>query len=314
VNTPEVLAAALILTAVVGAVVFFFKTIYVKVDQGEVLVLGKAGHHSVTDANTVVLPIHSAGLVDVTGKQVVVELKGYNGLLCQDGLRAEIRAVFDMRINPTEDDILRVAKSLGCAAAGRQETYESLFRGKFKEALHVVGSRFDFDQLQAELDRFKEEVLKHIGRDLMGYSLEDLHIENVEQTPRAALDPDSVHDAVAIRKIAERTTPEQVRANQLDGDTRLFEKMQETIDEQQALIKTLDRALETTKKELLQDSGVIDENELERIANHMASSKVDISLVEAQQEAITSLQALTVAQEVEIAQLEALLVRRKRAV
>jgi uncharacterized membrane protein YqiK len=58
-------------------------------------------------------------------------------------------------------------------------------------------------------------VIESIGRDLGGYVLDDAAIEYLEQTPIEALDPNNILDAVGIRKILERATPENIRANEL---------------------------------------------------------------------------------------------------
>lgn len=42
-----------------------------------------------------------------------VDKKNKNGLICKDNIRADIVVAFYMRVNETQEDVLKVAKSIG---------------------------------------------------------------------------------------------------------------------------------------------------------------------------------------------------------
>jgi flotillin len=89
----------------------------------------------------------------------------------------------------------------------------TLFDAKFSEALKTVGKRFDFVQLYNERDHFKDEILKVIGTDLNGFTLDDCAIDFLEQTAIENLDPDNILDAEGIKKITELTAAQAKLAN-----------------------------------------------------------------------------------------------------
>ena len=69
--------------------------------------------------------------------------------------------------------MLTVASSVGVDRASDKRTLEELFMAKFSEALKTVGMKMDFEELYNERQRFKEEIIEVIGKDLNGYALED---------------------------------------------------------------------------------------------------------------------------------------------
>lgn len=183
---------------------------------GTALIVRGSGPARVAFTRTLVLPVvHEAEVLDIAVHTIAVERRGREGLQCRDNIRADVRVAFMVRVNRTVEDVLAVADSLGCARAGDHAVLVDLFAGKFVEALQAVARRLDFAELVADRERYKDEVLATIGRDLHGFVLDDLAVESIEQTPLAQLDPDNMLDAEGIRRITERTAQERVRANEL---------------------------------------------------------------------------------------------------
>jgi flotillin len=213
VPTPLIIAGlgfgVLLLLAVYVAIKCFHK-----VSQGEALIRNGMGGSKVTFSGMVVWPvIHRAEYMDVSVKRISIVRRGDTGLVCRDNIRGDIEVSFFVRVNGTTDDVMSVAQALGCKRASDENALHDLFDSKFSEALKTVGKRFDFIELYTGRDKFKEEILQVIGRDLNGYILEDAAIDYLEQTDKNLLNPDNILDAEGIKKITIITAKEFEFAN-----------------------------------------------------------------------------------------------------
>jgi len=179
-----------------------------RVEPGTALILQRPGSEArvFLDGGALVLPyIHKADVIDLSVKRIVLDRRGKEGLACRDCIRADVAATFLLRINPTQEDVLKVSRSVGCARAADQGALEELFTAKFAEGLKTVARQLDFEELTRERDRFKDQVIMVIGQDLNGYVLDDVAIDHLEQTPIEFLDPGNVLDAQGIKKIKSLT-------------------------------------------------------------------------------------------------------------
>ena len=198
--------------AVLGAMLY--SALYKKVPQGKALVVSTTNKVLVTFTGRLVLPvIHKAEVMDTSVKTIEIDRRGTEGLICQDNIRADIKVNFFVRVNKSEEDVIKVAQSIGVDRASSQATLEELFVAKFSEALKTVGKRLDFIDLYTERRRFRDEIVEVIGTDLNGYVLEDAAIDYLEQTPLSQLDENNILDAQGIRKITELTALEHVATN-----------------------------------------------------------------------------------------------------
>ena len=190
---------------------------YVKVDQGTALIVNTLkAVPEVTFTGQLVIPIiHKKEFMDISLNTIEIDRRGSDGLICQDNIRADIKVAFYVRVNKTKEDVLRVAQSIGCERASDRATLEELFVAKFSEALKTVGKQLNFVDLYQERERFRDEIIKVIGKDLNGYVLEDAAIDYLEQTPMTELDENNILDAEGIRKITELTAMQHVETNDL---------------------------------------------------------------------------------------------------
>lgn len=212
------LVVALIVVLFVIGFLAFVAKLYCKVQQGQALIVNKPGGTKVFFTGSIVVPlIHRAEYMDISVKAIEIEREGHDGLICKDNIRADIRVTFFVRVNETSDDVLRVAKMVGCARASDQATIEELFGAKFSEALKTAGKQFEFEELYQARQEFRDLIITTIGDDLNGYTLEDVAIDYLEQTRRDSLDPHNILDAEGIRKITERTEDQRVRTNELNN-------------------------------------------------------------------------------------------------
>ncbi|TVR42226.1 MAG: flotillin family protein [Planctomycetota bacterium] len=214
-----ILAAAILLFILLGIIIMIF-SLYRKVEQGKALIINKMKREpDVVFTGGVVIPvIHKVEIMDISVKTIEIDRQGKNGLICRDNIRADIKVTFFVKVNPTADDVRKVATNVGVQRASRRETLEELFSAKFSEALKTVGKQMDFEDLYNERQKFKEAIIDVIGKDLSGYVLEDSAIDYLEQTPLSSLDPDNILDAQGRRKIIDLTTNQRVHANEIQRE------------------------------------------------------------------------------------------------
>ena len=262
---PLFMAIAAGVIIVFGLLVMVAK-FYHKVEQGQALIINKLrAEPEISTTGGIVIPIiHKKEVMDISTKRMVLERKGRSGLICRDNIRADIIITFYIRVNETKEDILRVAKQVGCERSSFLETLQDLFEAKFSEALKTVGKQLDFVELFTQRDDFRDKIKSVIGQDLSGYVLEDVAIDFLEQTSIHDLDPNNIMDAEGIRRITELTAEQNVQTNILKRQEEIRIKRQDT---------------ETDEKRL----------ELERqLADATAKQAREIATVRAREEAETA--------------------------
>jgi uncharacterized membrane protein YqiK len=192
-------------------------SLYHRIGEDQALVISRAGAEPVVSfRSTLVWPIvHQAEVMDLTVKAIAVSRTGRQGLLCRDRIRADVETAFFLRVNPTAPDVLRVARSVGCARAASQKVLHELFLAKFSAELDKLAIEFDFDTLLASREAFEDRLVGQIGRDLNGFVLEGLVLGKIAQTPIEMLDPNNVSDARGIAKTLEITLERARRTEEL---------------------------------------------------------------------------------------------------
>lgn len=223
---------SLLMPVLTGAGVFFvilmglaliFKAFYIKVEQGTALIVNTTQPiPRVTFTGALVYPIiHKQELMRISLITLEIDRRGKDGLICADNMRADITVAFYLRVNETQEDVLKVAKSIGASRASDKDAVNELFNAKFSEALKTVGKQIEFVKLFENRQDFREKIIEVIGNDLNGYVLEDVAIDYLEQTPKSSLDPSNILDAEGIRKITELTAAQNIRTNVFARDEEL---------------------------------------------------------------------------------------------
>ena len=246
----EYVVAGIVAFFVLMGLLILISRFYRKVGPEEALIItGVGGLRVATGRGTIVVPIaHRAEQMDLSVKRIEISRRGESGLICRDNIRADIEVAFFVRVNNTREDILQVAQSLGCRRASEHQALVELFDAKFSEALKTVGKHFQFVDLYTERDKFKDEILKHIGTDLNGYILDDCAIDYLEQTPVEKLSLNNILDAEGIKKITELTAREHVRANEITREKEKIIKKQD-VEAQEAILELEKQRVEAVEKQ-----------------------------------------------------------------
>ncbi|MET3008036.1 hypothetical protein ABXT00_01445 [Stenotrophomonas koreensis] len=222
VYAPFVIGVGGLLVVLVG-LAGLFKAFYRKVDQGVALIVNDmSATPKVHFTGALIIPVlYRAELMRISLITLQIDRRGKEGLICRDNMRADIAVAFYLRVNETQEDVLRVAKAIGADRASDKHAVDELFNAKFSEALKTVGKKFEFTELFEKRQEFRDEIIKVIGNDLNGYVLEDVAIDYLEQTPKALLDQSNILDAEGIRKITELTARQNVITNELEQNEKL---------------------------------------------------------------------------------------------
>ncbi|WP_264753831.1 flotillin family protein [Psychrobacter sp. DAB_AL43B] len=221
----------------VMAALLMLKAFYIKVEQGTALIINGVNKIAVRFDGGFVWPvINKKELMRISLITLEVDRRGKEGLICADNMRADITVAFYLRVNETEEDVLKVAKSLGAERASDKVAVNELFNAKFSEALKTVGKQIDFVKLFENRSEFRDSIVKEIGNDLNGYILEDVAIDYLEQTPKLSLDSSNILDAEGIKKITQLTAFQNIITNELERDEELAVK-KKNVETREAMLE-----------------------------------------------------------------------------
>ena len=151
----------------------------------------------------------------------------------------------------------------------QQSTLEELFAAKFSEALESFAVSKPFAEHCVSRSEFASAVLKEIGSELGGYSLDTLSIDRLEQTPIHSLDKANILDAKGILAITQSTTAAQLLTAKLQAEHDRRMKELETQSKELLLelesrqASALARLRKETGKELTQEQ--LEDRLLERL-------------------------------------------------
>jgi len=224
-------------------------TLYRKVPQGKALVVTGFRGVRATTKGTIVIPVlEHVEKMDISLRQMVISREGKDGLICKDNMRADIKVAFFIRVSPDTENIKRVAQTIGTERATDIESLKTLFEALFSEALKTIGKSFDFIDLYNSRSELKRQVMEEIGQDLNGYTLTDVAIDYLEQTPIEYLDEDNILDSEGIKKIRDLTAKQITLANKIQREKEKVIKKQD-VEAREAI---LELEKQQTEKEELQ--------------------------------------------------------------
>ena len=197
---------------IAGAIITLKRSVHI-VPPGSAVIRSGMGGPLVSFTQIVAFPgIHQIETLDIALKTVTLNRAGSTAIICKDHLRMDIRVRFLVRINPTSQDVLKVAQSLGCRRTADNAEIVRFFEPIFGEAVKTVAYRYTLRDMIRNSEAFKEDVIQQIGLGLNGYLLDEMVIEEMSQTPVSKLDPQNILDAEGIRKIT-------VHLNAMDSRT-----------------------------------------------------------------------------------------------
>ncbi len=215
-----------VLTGLFGILVVITR-LYIKASADEAFVrTGVGGRECVIDGGALVIPVvHNIMRVSLRTFKLVVQRNGTDALITHDCLRAEVKAVFYVRVQKEKEAIEQAATSLGQISDDLVKM-EDLIQDKLISALRTVAATKTLNDLNSKLAEFAEAVQKIVQADLRtnGLTLESVTINKLDQAPQSAMRPDdNVFDAQGARTIAEQVQRQRVDRNTItrEADQRV---------------------------------------------------------------------------------------------
>jgi len=252
---PFVLEATPTQTAVcvvIGAVILFLTglvaaitKLYRKTSANQAFVkTGGRKAKVILDKGDFVIPVlHKLVEVSLETMRLDVKRVASDALITKDNLRVDINSEFYIRVQPSPEDILAAARSLGEKSV-RADAVKALVGEKLISALRAVAATKDLMELQLKRDEFASAVQENLVADLRqnGLTLETVTISMLDQTPSENLNPRNVFDAQGLRKITEITQTQNVARNLIDRDAEQAIKEKDVDTRKQILDYDKDQA------------------------------------------------------------------------
>jgi len=234
-----VVVAGAALVAILLPITLLLRFCLVRVHASQALLVYPPGREPrVSFSGALVMPFHGHELVDLSAKEVVLDHRGRSSLRCKDHLRADVVFAVTLAIRPTAEDVTRAARALRSERTHDATAVHERFASTLDAALTEVISKADYDELFSRRVEIEERFVEMLGEDLDGYTVRGAHFREVAQTPIDVLDRSDVLDAVAIRKLTERTGAENARTRELrealvraEGNAQLASAMERATEE-----------------------------------------------------------------------------------
>ena len=190
---------------------------------------GVGGRRCIVNGGAIVIPVvHEIIRVSLRTFKLQIDRTGPDALITADFLRADVKAVFYIRVQKEEKTIEQAATSLG-AILGDARSVQNLIQEKLVSALRTVAATQTLHALNAKRAEFAEAVQKIVAEDLKpnGLTLESVTISSLDQAPLESMRPEeNVFDAEGARTIAEKVQSQRVARNtiQREADQKVKEQ------------------------------------------------------------------------------------------
>lgn len=179
---------------------------------------GFGGATVALNGGIVVMPgIHQVVPVSLETMKLEVERMDQDALITQDNLRVDVKAEFYIRVNPTEEDVLQAARSLGHKSIDAKAVGALVFE-KLVSALRSVAAQKELAEIHADRKTFASAVQELVAEELQqnGLLLETVTISRLDQTDPHGLSDENIFDAQGKKKITEITAAARVERNRLE--------------------------------------------------------------------------------------------------
>jgi uncharacterized membrane protein YqiK len=257
-----VLAVILIIILLIIAAGFHYRK--PKADLALVRTGGRGEKVQITGGMWINTFFHEVKEISLNTMRIEVVRDAQDALITLDLNRADTEAVFYIKVEPAQDDILKAAQSLGDKSM-TPETIRELIDSKLEGALRSVAAETQIQDLLQRRVEFADKVQTACGEDLKlenGLKLETVSIIRVDQTPTQSLDPENRFDAVGLRDITE-ITADQAR------------EKERIVQEKEVAIVRIDVDARIQKLEAEMDQAFAESDQQKNIAIYAAEREAD---------------------------------------
>lgn len=303
--------------AILFAILVTITRLYVRSRADHAFVrTGIGGLKCVIDSGALVIPvIHQVKIVPTTTLKLEVDRTGPDALITADFLRADVKAVFYVRIQKEESSIVQAASSLPELSEG-QAGVQHLINDKLISALRTVAAQQTLQNLNANRADFADAVQKIVAEDLKanGLSLESVTISNLDQAPLTAMRPEeNVFDAQGAKTIAEQVQRQRVERNRIEAQASQHVKEQQVITAKYIAEQDVEQSKSMAEAESQKKIAQVEAEQRASIIQFEAESMKNIASAEnsqkaktaaAEQERIANIAQVQSNQQVELAKVE----------
>lgn len=255
---------------------------------------GVGGRRCIIDGGSIVIPVvHEVIPVSLRTFKLQIDRTGPDALITADFLRADVKAVFYVRVQKEEKAIEQAATSLG-AISGDARSVQNLIQEKLVSALRTVAATQTLHALNAKRAEFAEAVQKIVAEDLKpnGLTLESVTISSLDQAPLESMRPEeNVFDAEGARTIAEKVQSQRVARNTIQREA-----------DQQVKEQDVRTAQYIAQQDVTQAKALADAEAERNIARAQAEQKA--KTVAAEQSRLASIAQVEANRQVELAQVD----------
>lgn len=250
-----------LLLAFLGALLVIFGlfttwlNLYRKTAANQALVRTGSGRARVVlDGGIVVFPVmHEVVPVSLETMKLEVERQGQDALITQDNLRVDVKAEFYIRVNPSEEDILQAARSLGPKGTNAGAVGALVFE-KLVSALRSVAAQKDLAAIHSDRKTFASGVQELVAEELQqnGLLLESVTISRLDQTDPHGLSDENIFDAQGKKKITEITAAARVERNRLErlAEQAITQQNVQTAEQVLAMERARSEAVATQERDV----------------------------------------------------------------
>ena len=183
-------AVVTLLVIVLGTLVLLARY-YRKAPVGSALIVTTGRGLVVARGGMLVLPIvNSAETIDLRAKVLRVERKGRDALPTKDDVRVELDVCVTIRVGDTSEDVLRVAKDIGCAAMGDEAELARRFAPTIESVLGNVVHNVTVEDLLGQRSEVEDKIANELSDGFGGgMRVDRVAIERVERAPARTKTP-----------------------------------------------------------------------------------------------------------------------------
>jgi len=156
------------------------------------------------DGGIFVIPlIHKSFEINLKTLPVEVDRNGSESLITKDNLRADVKAIFYVRVSTEDTQITSAARTLGSKTLNIQEM-KTFIEDKLVGALRAIAATKDLTDLNSKREDFAESVQTALKDELLqnGIVLESVTIANLDQAKLDDFRPDNIFDSTGKKNVA----------------------------------------------------------------------------------------------------------------
>lgn len=193
---------------------------------------GQGGAKVIMDGFGMYIPmLHELTPVSLQTFKIPVKRTGPSALITKDFLRADVEAVFYVKVPKEADRIKQAAATLG-EFTGAQDLAKvtELVEEKFVAALRTVAATMELNDLNSKRDEFQQAVEGIVAKDLEenGLKLETVSIASLDQADPSTMQPDkNTFDAQGLKRITDVIQSMRKERNRIERETEQEVKTQD---------------------------------------------------------------------------------------